>query len=1181
MNREKIRTIKRRSKRDDKYFINVINKHSLGTNRIETYKIYNTFINDEFFKKKLHEIYLPSDLKALNNKKMIYNEKLSKRDTIEWATFLIDLFNNEINKYLLYKQIYERFLFSQQYDEAYSTLLIIEKEVCVSLWSSGQKLLLEEQIRGLEANKKLLEKFFQETKYNLIVNALLEFYSYIAEDNMSYLNYQDKVKKFIELLGDQDAVKNYFSFKLNLDHRQYKDFKSIIQIDSQLSIIDLYNSYLEILQIESFECQFQDMELMIAESMRKIKDYSIRNILVRYSKWDWELLDSNIDESNEVFEIIELYTKGDYLTSIQKLNAYLSDNSNDFQMILLLIKSHINAYEEMSPKYPIYQDLYNIYTVNKSTNESFTNLYRYLKLYSGTSWKYKLRGFISRKLEFTSKNIDGYLSYINDLLLTPNFVGNLSASEDKKQFLEIFKKLCPITTSLFLYMNSFTGELCSNISLDPLRKKLFIATKKIESNNFDEAIKLLTSIKDEVNKDDHYILERVLRKLLLAYKNNNLLLECVQLIVEAYFINENLIKRFELSEIIQKVKKSDDVLIKKNLMYPILIYLYDKNDYKSQRIAYSNYMDYNQLNSVEDIIDINININTSLLVYFLHKICVQHLIKRDIRLAANGSLADEVRTEILRQLINLDSANRKLYYDEINSIMTKRGIRDRIKQINQSRIFVDVENIKIENRDILIENFNKYIAVKKFEDDLRSIDITSEEYLDVIKNIVSEMNSRIKADVTYSQEVVILKGIISKIKEEFLYNEKYGLNTFLSSRIRHGYVNSQLTTLFYEHNLMSKTANDGSDIYSINEYWDKLVTEESTNFKILKQYLSDFTNIIDKKVTEIKNEWIRIRYTLKDTGVLDYSTFVNQCLVVVEVENIVDFDVFFETVINLLWKHTKELLTSLRNKIEIELKSYLINSLNNLEIDMKKLQNTEVNNLVIEVNKNINLCKVKLESVIKEFSDVFYNRDVLYLDYSMSDLVATCLEISYKLNNNFNNVQLEKEIQVPYKFNGMSFLYFVDILNIILNNALEHSGVEDYSKLKLDIIIREENSPKMVDIIQDALKEKNIGLKYEKFMMVTVRNNLGDGKDIEQIQRKVQEVFDNVKSHEILKKYTQTEGGSGLYKLYKTLQYNIIAPYSILYDVTNQYFEISLFMGIDNLILKEGAVQNEDIICRR
>lgn len=1170
MNREKVREIKRRIKKDNKFFFSVINHHSLHSNRLETYKIYNAFIKDNNLYKKLREIYLPSSLRAYNSKSMIYNDNLSERDSIEWASFLIDLFSEELNIYLYYKEVYENLLFAEQYNEAHLILLKIESEVCNSLWLCGQKLMLEEQISGLEGNKKLLGKFVEQTKDNQIVNVLLEFYSYTSEKNMSYMNYQDKVKKFIESLQDQEAIENYFNFKINMDYIDNIDYKPILQIDSQLSIIDLYNSYLEMVQIKSFDYEYEEIEQLMTRSFRKLKDYRISNILNKYSNYELNLYSFDNQNFCNVNEIIEHYTKGDYNTSIEKLNFYLKSNSNDFQMILLLIKSHILGCKEFSSQYAIYQDIYNIYTINKSTNDSFTNLYGYLKLYSGTSWRYKISGFINRKIKFSDEDPVTYLSYLNDRVLTPSFTVNITNSNCRKEFLEIYKGYCPITTSLYSYMNGYLLELSTDLPLDPLRRRLYIATKKIGCGETDYAISLLTSQLKEINQNNYYMLERVTRKLLLAYKNSGLLTECVELIVESYFINENLIKRLELRNVVENIKRSDDAIIKKNIMYPILIYLYDKNDYKAQRIAYSNYMDYNQLNSVENIILINKNKNQNLLVFFLHKICVQHLIKRDIRLASSGLLADEVRTEILRQLIKLDSANRKIYYDEINAIMTKRGIRDRIKQINQSRVFVDVENIKVENKEILIENFNKYINVKRFEEEVTSIDITSEEYVDVIKSIVSEMNNRIKIDATYSQEIVILKGLLSRITEEFLYNEKYGLNTFLSSRIRHGYINSQLTNLFYYHNLMSKTANEGSGIYTINEYWDKLVAEETEDFMELKQYLSDFTNVIDKKVNEIKNEWIKIRYSSKDVGFLDFASFVQQCLIM-NAENFVDFDVFFNTVIDLLWDHTNKLLSSLRKMIEIQLKSYLINSLNDLEMNMKKLENTNISHLVKDVNNNINLCKVKLETIIKEFTDVFYIRDIQYLDYSMDDLVATCLEISSKLYSNFNYTKLEKNIELPYNFKGKTFLYFVDILNILINNSLEHSGVEDFSNLTLDITIKDEDIQKLVDVVE-SFQEQNYQYNFKKLMSITVRNNLNGAKETEKIKRKVQEVFDNVKSPEILKKYTQTEGGSGLYKLYKTLQFNIFAPYTILYDVTSEYFEISILIGLDTLIIGEEGV---------
>lgn len=82
------------------------------------------------------------------------------------------------------------------------------------------------------------------------------------------------------------------------------------------------------------------------------------------------------------------------------------------------------------------------------------------------------------------------------------------------------------------------------------------------------------------------------------------------------------------------------------------------------------------------------------MVTFLDRVCIQHLIKRDIILNPEGNRVEEIRIEILQNLIVLDSENKKKYYAEITAITKQRSIKDRIKQINQSRVFVDTENIK-------------------------------------------------------------------------------------------------------------------------------------------------------------------------------------------------------------------------------------------------------------------------------------------------------------------------------------------------------------------------------------------------------------------------------------------------------------------------------------------------------
>lgn len=128
------------------------------------------------------------------------------------------------------------------------------------------------------------------------------------------------------------------------------------------------------------------------------------------------------------------------------------------------------------------------------------------------------------------------------------------------------------------------------------------------------------------------------------------------------------------------------------------------------------------------------------MVTFLDRVCIQHLIKRDIILNPEGNRVEEIRIEILQNLIVLDSENKKKYYAEITAITKQRSIKDRIKQINQSRVFVDTENIKKENELALREDFNRYLSVKNLDEELMTYDIYSTEYISDLKKIVDDIN---------------------------------------------------------------------------------------------------------------------------------------------------------------------------------------------------------------------------------------------------------------------------------------------------------------------------------------------------------------------------------------------------------------------------------------------------------
>lgn len=90
----------------------------------------------------------------------------------------------------------------------------------------------------------------------------------------------------------------------------------------------------------------------------------------------------------------------------------------------------------------------------------------------------------------------------------------------------------------------------------------------------------------------------------------------------------------------------------------------------------------------------------------------------------------------------------------------------------------------------------------------------------------------------------------------------------------------------------------------------------------------------------------------------------------------------------------------------------------------------------------------------------------------MDDLVDTCLEIISQLNGGMAEINLKKNISDTNLYKGENFPYFVDAVNIMINNALEHSGISDYSKLEIDIDVNKVCDEAVLEELKDEFRKK-------------------------------------------------------------------------------------------------------------
>lgn len=1112
----------------------------------DIYRIMRVVGNNSSMRARMERILFPRTIHDMCSNKIVINTEINMEYLRSYYIKVFSEYSSYIERYILLKEQYEKYLFSEQYREALHIIDSIEEQLGLSVWSISKKMLLFDKIEGLEKHKRYLSELQSKADSNIILSTLFELESYFAEANTSYSAYKKRLESYNDILQENYIIRQYLDFKFNVEREyEHEEVKVAFMFDSQLSIIDMYETFV------------LSEQLMLAEGIKsrerlEIKDFRLCNLGLIEEPGKIGA------QHNENYDLLELYTCGQYQQYIEKCEQYLVAAPQDFQCIILLVKSYIFLQKEMKCTNNLYKWIYDVYSLNGNEIEAIQELFAYLKVVRFTSWEYKIIGFIARKTTMSQRWKMSFLSMINDIYLSPNIVNSEYFRGNEREFLASFADIAPITSELYLYRLGI-GEFPEEV-LDDNRRLFFKTDQLIEANRDQEALETLA----KVTRIENYYQERILHRKIKIYEHKGDYLAEVTCITNAVLQNNNLQKRIDLQQVLINVNAHLSKDIKRDIHYVVFVYLCMPSDYNKQRIAYSNYMDCNNFKSIADIV--NYEKDRTVLVAFLSNVCVQRILKRDIILNAGGNKADELRVEILKTLIELDEENKKKYYAEITAITKQKSIKDRIKQINQSRIFVDVDNIKKENELTLREDFNRYLAMRDLDEELVSYDIYSEDYVSELRKIVDEMNEKIKTSAVYSQKMIILKGIITTITEEFLFNEKYGLNTFLSSRIRHGYCKKQLTTVFQEYNLLSKKRKNNSDEYLINEYWDGVLPEEAEGSTKIKEYLSIFTLSIEKKVEDIKKNWLSIKYRDQENeSILDYTFCVNKCLLI-DKDNIIDFNTFYDEIIELLWKYTLNHFSVLREKIQVELLAFFQNELTQLAENVGKISDVSVKDEVKTICNNINLCKSKIGGTTKEFANVFEKRDVSYLDFSMTDVVDTCIEIITKLNGNMASVKLSRKIDDAALYKGENFPYFVDAVNILINNALEHSGIQDLSELELAINIEKEQDAEVLGLLKEEFDKKKIRLENMDFLKLSISNNLSKDIDVQELQRKIAEIFDKTKDTETVKKYSQSEGGTGLYKLYKTFQYNINTAYSIFYSIEDETFTITILFGVMNIV---------------
>ena len=1115
---------------------------------------------------------LPSNYTKLRQCNNLYR-RVSFEKEIIWNIILISKFSDQINRFVILQNEYEIKLLNGEYKQAENILSKIESDICFSIWTLENRFILEELRYGLENNKEFLNKINQMDNDNILL-FLAELLSFKAEKDISEVQYNNRISKLLKRTNNE-VIKSYFKFKFyNIESYSYTDYSNILYLEGTSSIIDRYLAFIRICQML---CSQENIDLKVRTIINKcisnlhlkVQDSNLENLYLYFNPTGISKMN---DLSKSMNEIGERYTEGEYDECYNLCKNKILSNSNCFEVYEYLIKSMLHITEEFIEfidkdclLYDILESVYNAYIKKDYTIKSYRNLRKYIRIIGNSNFGLQLLNFFVNRFATQKTREITILSELNTKFHNARFNLVYNLVQERLNFLNGYKDIYGDSQQLRLFY-FYNCNILSNskdiIYLDNLngipeiRKKLYIAQIMKYKSNYLAAINEFNFILQNFLKDlnvnqKSYIYEKIVFELFNCYLTSNMYEENLELYVNNYLENFNMTIRIDIKELINTLDKNLNTTLKSKIDLPILMHIYYKNQSSKIYPAYANFLYASDVKKPSDLINSS-NFERSKLIYFLKNVCTVDVLDSSYRIFDTEEKVDNERITICQFLKNIDSERESEYIKEISELTQKYSINKRIQQLDESKIDIDIKSIKSDMKDLFNDNFKRYMEMGTFEKSFNIIDL----YNIIGISIDDTKENSKKQIVKQKQQFILFKEMFLDLRDKFTFSE-YGLDSSLSTRIRHGRLQNQIRSLFEFYNLINSKKSHTSIDYNKNEYWENRMEKDElgTNGRTkLHKSLSAFSQFVDNKIEEINNKWIKIKTEDKNQeGLFDFKFLDDELSVYYTVTTEMNSDeILFDFIVELLWKRTEKSLKSIREKLSNILKEEFINQLNSFEKNIiEMIDNNNKSKILLELKQNVINCRTDIQTEIEKIAEWFMiPKNQESIDYNFDQLISTCTAINKKLYNNYDEIQITVTNTSRIILKGSTFSYLVDILIILFSNAITHSCMREIRKLRIVLDINEQ----------------------EDGVHIMMKNNLSDEVNLDRVIERIYETQKKISDIKSNKMYYSYEGGSGYVKIAKILIYNLRTSGFKVYsgiDEQNNYY-------VDILLIRKGIVTESE-----
>ncbi|MDH2621146.1 hypothetical protein QDT42_11370 [Acinetobacter baumannii] len=1046
---------------------------------------------------------------------IVLNARNIKKELV-WVASVLKKYELELKDFVHLKNEYYENVYSSELDRAEEIIDEIENKFGYSLWLVRSKIYVYKEKYGQKKQQEYVESLVENGNYqnDLELMQILN-YSNAVEDNKEYQEHKKTIT---------DIFDNYVNLnKTNVLHTIFRivpeeildveDLYPLIAQDEIKTIIDRYESFVFTLV---WSLVNEQIDYSIADKVIQIFSIEEELILKNVKKYIGLFRGENIiipdysDYNNYTIGNYEIFINGNYKNLNLSASALANlDEDSDFKNKKLIDK--------------IILSIRNI-LLNKNQSNEMDFIQKNNLINFGSYYSYQILSVLHNLKKNMKKNLEKIIFLDSNPKSLVNIVSDLNISLDE----DVISKNISLSL-LWAYKNKdIESLLMIKDNLPALRYNNYLGMIYIHYGKYFEAKECFEF--NLLNGND-YSQKQARMNLLETYIRLDDKLKILEIFSEDIVNNGFIDSRYDVLKFFESNFRNRDLY--KELDFSILV------DYLKKNNEINYLFDINLSDLMECILDDNCVDTPSellehmegranlLLSYYFRNTCVTNILD-SLLIFDSQDEVDNERIKICQILIILDPDNSKTYRSEIAQLTKNMEVNKLFTVVETGRIYVDTDGIK----SLLWDSISKSLLKCK-----EALNSPSAEVSSKFKNILNTI---------YKDQYPVLKGvylpeneieefyfyIVRNVIDNFYFNPAYGLDTNISTAIRHGWFGGYITAPLIDYEiLLSK--NGGK--YNLTDFWNQaiIIIGSKESHKLEKEIIS-----FSQKLDNIIVDYLENKLQISSIDSTNKNSFFNIFWTKDQHDEVIDFiteftttDEIFEKIFSICWRKVEENLNVIREDLKIN--SNIIKA--NLDKILQILSTSESRDKLSLYLDTIVNAREKLHENFETMCGWFFLSNDLGIEkFEVENAFLVCKkQIENCYGARIPNIKFNSElIELP----GLYFEGICKIMFLLLQNVVIHN--DNSSDLNVDLSLNFENS----------------------ILSITCSNLIDENLNFEEFELKLFEAQKNLTVNR-----AREEGGSGLSKI------KVIAEFDF-----NKDFDIKLNISTDRIFSARIDVSNID-----